>query len=270
MKKITSFVLTLFMLLGGTFGLILPSVKASAESENKQYMVPGGKLIGSVNENIYYSSLEEASYVNPYNMPDYTYGYSCGVTAGVNLIAWYNRPKPVLIPNHSAGYTLFGMWIWTGQNATINNLFPVVSTLMNETSNGVTIQGYLNGLNSYAAGKNLTFNSSSLMNNGVLSQSYKTELSSGKILSIFLDGFNVTYGPSLEPGGYHHLILEQYAGAHIMTVYGWYEITYKNAQNVAVRKDSYLYVGTGLNPSNALLLINSHCTVDAVYTTHIS
>lgn len=269
-KKLKSPVIALlaiFMALGGIAFLYAPA----EQNEQNYSQARGGNLIGTFNEKIDYTKTDVDTYVISPAIPGYiASSYSCGITAGGNIISWYNKQYPELIPGHTAGSTFLGAWRWTGQNAAIDNMFTNLYTAMGSNPNGTTISNYKSGLTSYTAGKGRTMNITSVYNSSnSLSSSFKTAIKNGQLLSIFLDGFNLS---SLEfYTGYDKVLVSEYAGAHVMTAYGYYEVSYLNAQNVKFRTDTYLLVGTSYNmPATGLLRINTNCTIDDAYITHVN
>lgn len=241
-----------------------------AQSEETVY-ARGGDKINSFSETINYSTRVNEYHVNWPALPGYFSNYTCGITGGVNLIAWYNRLYP-LIPNHLAGIEFMGEWVWNGQTQQISDLFPTLYTAMNASAQGVTMSGYLNGLKSYTIGKGKTFTQTSHRNsNGTLNNSYMTAVEDGKLLTLFVDGFNFTQGPA-GYSGYDIVTVEEYSGAHILVVYGYYNVSYYNSSsNIPFRQDKYLLVHTGFGALLSWIKLNGyHITIDQLYTTHIS
>jgi hypothetical protein len=108
----------------------------------------------------------------------------------------------------------------------------------------------------------------------VINDGYKAQMQSGKLLTVFMYGFNFIDGSngfkSSPAQGYDEVIIELYGGAHVMVAYGYREIKYFNAQNEQFRKDIYLYVHTGTGSALGLLRLTSHITLDDAYISHIT
>ena len=272
MKKLICTVFVFMFAFSGIFGVF--GAFASAETENgTEYFDRGGSLLYSFTDTVNYHEKDDVSYYVDPILPKYISSYTCAITAGGNIIAWYNKDYPALIPGHTAGSTLFGRWIWTGQNTYIDNLFATLNSLMASPSGGVTISNYLSGMNSYVTGKGRTFTSSSLMSSGALNFSgCKTAIENDrKLLTIFADGFTFVGIEGNSASKFDTLYTRVYQGAHTMAVFGWREVKYKNSSGVTFRTDRYLHVNNGLDGNHVLLYLNSsYTTVDACYITHIT
>lgn len=240
---------------------------AAHSSLNKKVYARGGTLIRTLSERIDYANKVVDQFILDPALPGYDSCMSCGITAGGDAIAWYNKELTNLIPGHTAG-TQGSRWRWSATTSAVTNMFATLYTDMNATSQGVTLDGYLGGLDTYATRQGYTFTSENTMEeNGMLDNKFKTALRSGKLLSIFMSGYNITMGPAVY-SGYDTVSLEEYAGAHIMTAYGYMENKYYNAQGVMFRQDTYLLVNTGFGSLKAVRL-NSHITIVDCYILNI-
>ena len=268
-KRISIFALAFIFLIVGVAGCIGPVTSAVKDSV---YAERGGSLVASYTETVNYAYKNQTVYMTDPKLPSYNPdGYTCGIVAASNIIGWYHKQYSGLIPGHVAGgiVPIIGTWYWTPQNAYIYTLASDLSTAMSETVNGVTMSNYLSGFSSYVAGKGRTATVTNLMSGGTLNySSAKTALEAGKIISIFLNGYSL--GGILQGTGVDTLPIEEYAGLHIMAVYGYVEVDYFNAQNVNFRSDKYFLVHTGFGGLHGFLMLNSHTTVDGTYITHIS
>ena len=273
-KRFSTFTLALMFIAVGVAACINPVISMNADTEGKRYQRRGANLIRAFTERVDYTASYPSSYSTNPQLPDYaantlnSYG-TCGVTAGGNIVAWYNKTYSGLIPGHTAGKLFFGSWIWTIQNSYIDALLGDLSVAMDETVDGVTISEYHQGMTSYVTGKSRTYTKTSLMNpNGTLNFEAAAEaLDDDKLISIFVDGFNMIYLTSYS--GYDLIYTEEYGGAHVMSVCGYGEIKYHDA-NGLFRTDTYFIVQTGLGLSPMLLKLNSSISIEDCYITHIS
>jgi len=271
-KRISTLVLALMFTIVGIAGCVSPTLNSS-KTKAKVYAEHGGNLISYYTENVYYSDKDQDIYIINPKLPSYGPSYTCGVVAGTNIVAWYNKQYSSLIPGHTAGQ--FGpppffqnTWGWTSTNSYINQLAQDLSDTMQETVEGVTIQDYTDGLDSYVSSKGQTFTSTSLMDNGTLDyEAVKTALESGQLLSVFVDGY--TFALVSPKTGFDIIGNEEYAGLHVMAVYGYMEIEYYDGPN-KIRHEKLLQVHTGFSGIHSMLRLNSWVTLHEVLITHIS
>ena len=142
MKRVFCFLFAFVLLTCGTtfnFGQAL----AGADCEESVY-ARGGILLYTVTETITYNYTVEDEYMIPVKMPGYLSSYTCGITAGGNIIGYYDKAYEDLIPNHTGRY-LLGKWLWGTHGTEVNNMFSSLYTLTGATSAGVTIAGYKSG-----------------------------------------------------------------------------------------------------------------------------
>jgi len=279
-KRFFGVFLALMLVLAGTVGIAAPAMRIQKvyAAENKtRYKEEGGTYLGLFTETINYSYKEESFFIHKPGLPGYSSSLGCGIIAGTNIVSWYNRTYSGLIPGHTAGQYFWGNWMWATSNSYIAGVNSQLSSDMNAVNKGVTISGYLGGLNTYVTNKGRTFESVNMMGTGglgnVLDQDYKEAIEDdGKLMTIFLDGFNImSLGgvKSYESQGYDTVAMEEYTGAHIMVAYGFYEISYFSAPNTMFRQDIYLIVHTGFGGLLGMTRITANCTLDDAYITHI-
>jgi len=270
MKRIFCFILAFVFVAGGLTFNFGQAVAAGVCKKESVY-ARGGIPIYTVKETISYDHKVEDEYFIPVKMPGYVSSYTCGITAGGNIVGYYDKMYENLIPNHTGKY-LLGKWIWGGHGTEVTDMFTSVYNYMGATSAGVTIAGYKSGLASYTANKNLDISFTSVMNtNGTLNSAYKTALKGDTPLTIFLDGFNVVdFGGYLTYSGYDTLDTEIAVGCHVMAIYGYLEVKYYNSSNVNFQTETFLYVVTGFSvPKLAWLRISAYCTIDDCYISYI-
>ena len=269
MKRLFNFVLV-FMFALCSFSILSVS-KDDSTSRLKVYAAYestyGGTPLDIVEERIDFAYRQVDIYYNPYELPPYSSNYSCGITAGGIVFGFYDRLYEELIPNHQ-GFTFKGKFFYGTQGEAVQKMHDELYVKMNATAEGVTIQGFTNGIKTYAGSKGRTATlDSAIKNNSLNLTACKNAFKNEKLLSLFVDGFHVIPINALEENeNYDYIPICRVAGAHIMISYGYKIVSYYNEQNQCFRTDSYLYVNTGLsNPTFGLLRINSHCTLDDAY-----
>jgi len=272
MKKIFSFTLLLVFALVGIAGAF-PPPKTGQAAQTPIYADTGGASSQTLVETINYSYKEVDSYFNPCKLPAYKSSYTCGMTAGGNLLAHYNRVDPGLIPNVNPGIIFLGQWLWTTQTADVNVMFDSLYQKMGANSAGVTISQYLNGISSYATSNGRTATITNIMtSSGLNASQYKAAFQNNKVISVFVDTFAIVDPYSyVFYQGYDTVTTNIYYAAHVMTAYGYYNVSYYNAQNQMFRSDTYLYVQTGLNsPALGFVKLNQYTGVDDGYIISIN
>jgi hypothetical protein len=241
--------------------------------KSTEYERGGSGYIGSIVETITYSHKTEISFSLFPNIPLYATNYSCGVVAGGNIIGWYNRLYPSLIPGQPSGVSVFGTWVWSAETIHVSNMFSQLDVDMQTIPSGVSIDNYLNGMNTFVTRQGRTFSSTKVtLANGGLSVMYRVFLQSGQLMSIFVEGFNTMFLDAIDTPsqGVDVISYKMYAGGHVMAVYGFREISYFNAQNVMFRHDIYFLVNDGHGNRGMTRVTNFHGTFHAGYMTHIT
>ena len=264
-KLISGLMLAILM---ATTGMLC--IGGFSEKRYAQRYAHGGTLIRTINETIYYARRDvDQYYLNP-GLPLY-YGNSCGIIAGGVSIAHFNVDYTNLIPGHTAGKYVLGKWSWTGQNNYIDDLFAQLYIDMDANSYGVTIAGYLDGLDTYVDRQGYEFTSTNTMNGSALDLgACISAFQSGELVSIFMDGFNVTDGPLASfAGGEDLFILEEYAGAHVMAAYGYAIVEYFDEFETMFRQDTFLAVNNGFGDLG-YVRINANITIDDCYAINVA
>jgi hypothetical protein len=278
--KVFGTLLTLVFVVSG-LGMAVPArVQDDTREAQAKYFADqyfGGTQIGVVTETIHYAYKHDSTiFVHIPGLPGYSSTLGCGVVAGSNIIAWYNKYLPGLIPGHTAGSYFLGNWRWTTANALTAALNAQLVIDMKIVNNGVTIPDYLDGLGIYAARHGRAFASVNVMGPaGVLNPSFMTHLQTGKLMTVFVDGFNyVPFAGGIlcfQAQGHDVVIRDVWAGLHAMAVYGYRVISYFNAQHHMFRQDTYLYVNTGMGGQLGLFKVSCNAAIlDAAFITHFS
>lgn len=232
----------------------------------------GGTPLDVIEEQISYNYKTVDSYRNPYELPKYMSSYTCGISAGGEIIGFYDRIYENLIPNHTGRY-LAGKFFYASQDAEVNNMYDTLYVDMNATPEGVTVSNFINGVKTYTArkGRTAVFSQAMSGTNAPNTEAYKQALNDGKLLCVFVDTFNIISPNGMtEKDDCDYVTINRNTGAHIMVAYGYYNVSYYNSQNVCFRQDKYLEVATGFDtPMLGRVRINEHCVVDDAYTVEI-
>jgi len=261
MKKrlITALAFLLALIGVASFSLLAPTAQAEVE---KRYL--GGTAIANVDETIYYTRREVNMFVHNTELPAHISQYTCGINAGGNIVGWYNKDYPEMIPGHAAGYLRGGRWYWNTPTAPYNAMYDDLFVAMGGNPNGVTINEYTRGLLSYTRDKDMLFTLQNVRgNDNWLIPIYKTYLQSNRLISVFLNSYNLGHGVMTPQAGKDTINFTQYDGRHVVVAYGYAEISYFDSQNTMFREDTYLLVASGfVFPRLAWLRTNTNCIIE--------
>jgi uncharacterized protein YvpB len=125
-------------------------------------------------------------------------------------------------------------------------------------------------MSSVVSQRGKVFSSYSVKGSGgaVLSSSFKSALSSGRLMVVFMTGYNESNLSGLQTYmGYDTYRAMTFSGTHAMAVYGYREYSYYDDYSDLIRTDTYLYVFSG--DSIGLTRINTHGTLDDAYVSYI-
>jgi len=206
---------------------------------------------------------------NPIGMPNNGANYTCGIIAGSNIIKGYNKIFPGLIPGFNSVATVLGRPGWAnGMSPTFRNFQSDLAIAMGGNPQGVTLNQYFNGINTMVQNRGRTFHNQTMMNGNQLNlQNLKSQLRQNRYATVFMTGFNVA-SISGNPG-VDRFDLREYGGNHIMAVFGYRTITYRDASGAIIRVKNFLEVVTGFG-GTGLLYLNNHLTIYDLHMTFIS
>ncbi len=232
----------------------------------------GGILDHSVTRTITYSTRVYGDhYEIPCNMPSYVSSAesSCVVTAGGKAIVYYDRFWDNLVPNYHC--VMFGNIVKYGQQTqAVTDMFDELHERMGTDSEGTTVTGFKNGMNSYISSKGYTSDLQRMTGSyhNIDLEALKAHINQDKVAVIFLNGFNVVGKMAVpdEATGTDTFTYSRYKGLHAMLVFGYEEYFYYDAQGGLIQRDTYLSVMTGQGPVQDMALnISIDCHVDDLY-----
>ena len=193
---------------------------------------------------------------------------SCGPIAGAEIVAFYDKYYPNLIPDWDSYYPATGRY--RAQNSThitpvLENLYTLMKT--NDGGEGVTEANFKSGLQTYFTNHGYSLSFASVKSGSTLNESAcKTAIESNKVIVLF-----TTPGEIYDFYEYSdHDTLGSYtiAGNHIMIAYGYLQVKYYNGSTL-IRTDTLLEVATGRsNPTTAYYLANS-TNLEAAYVVNV-
>ncbi|MDE7395982.1 MAG: hypothetical protein K2M95_07705 [Clostridiales bacterium] len=196
---------------------------------------------------------------------------ACVPAAGANVIGYWTRFYPELVPGFTPGTIIFGQYIyreWTTEaGQLVATLYYKMGT--NVVAPGTTIQEFRSGMNAYVAQQGRSISYASCMSNGNFNYTLaKQKMENGIPLVLFVDGFRIDQFFDTE----NKMTLDYMTAnaAHAITGFGYHEITY-TLSGGSVRNDYYIKVATGLGRQpTGYYNINYNTTVDECYAITIS
>lgn len=122
---------------------------------------------------------------------------SCGITAGAIAVAYYDYEIPDLIPNYDPYvYDDDGEICGTyGESEETAQLKDTLWVAMGSRTDGVTVNEFLTGLNTFATSKGHTFSHNTIAKDASMSTNCQNAFNNNKICAIFLDNYKFySYG----------------------------------------------------------------------------
>lgn len=280
MKKFLSLSLSVLMLFCSSFCLFTTLVCKNnfikTESRYATTVPYGGVIKNEITDTIYYSYKEDnEKYINPYKLPIYIASgidNSCAITAGGAVIGHYDRLYEELIPNHT-GITFMGQFVYGSHDDEVDVMHQELYKKMGTTSQGTTVEGYKSGMKTYVQSKGCNIEITGIYKNTSLNKSsYMSALESGKLLTVFMDGFSMISGKGIQTfDGYDTISQTVAEGLHTMTAYGYRNIKYYDSYKKLIQEDNYLLVHTGFASAGlGMIRLNKYITIDDGYIINIS
>ncbi|MCH5156526.1 MAG: hypothetical protein J1G02_01460 [Clostridiales bacterium] len=182
---------------------------------------------------------------------------ACGAIAGAEIVAFYDKYYPNLIPGWDSYYPATGKY--RGQSATyIDPMMVELYNLMqtNVAGEGVSESEFKTGLQQYFTNHGYTASFSSVKSGSTLNYSAcKSAIDNNKLIVLFTTPGNV-YSIS-EYSNYDIVNSYTISGNHIMIAFGYLQMKYYNSTGL-FRTDTYLVVATGRStPTLAYYKIDS-------------
>ncbi len=191
---------------------------------------------------------------------------ACTPATGANLIGFWTRYYPELVPGFTPGSVAFGIYLYkewaTEADKLVEELFYAMGT--NQTAPGTTIADFQRGMNSYISGKGRNISYESCMRNGSFDYAYtKQKLKNNIPLALFVDCFRVdTFWDANNKNAIDYTISTL---PHAMAGFGYNDITYTLSDGTQ-RTDCYIQVATGLvDTPKGYYNINYNTTIDECF-----
>lgn len=227
-------------------GAVIPDEVIDYLAEDALYG-DGGTITGSTVVRIDYKSRNYDEYrmaiMVPYNSSS-PYPSSCACIAGSNIISYFDKDCPELIPDYEPGYEYLGYYFYYAQTSTTREVAVQLYSDMGTTeSNGTTVPQFLSGMSKYVNRAGYTFSYSSCMSGGKLNYStVKNSLKNNRPVALFLAGYNVA---EIAPNeNYDNIGYALSTANHAMVGFGYYELNY-TYESGAQETFQFIYVASG-------------------------
>ena len=233
----------------------------------------GGTISGTQQVNIYFKNRTFNDYWMAYSTPSNTsspYLSSCACIAGSNVVAYFDRYCPNLMPNYEPGYEYMGYYFYYGET---DEMWKVVtpqlySDMGTTESAGTTTAQFLSGMTKFAnrAGYNFSYSSCMSGSNFNLSAA-KNGMHSNRPVVLFLSGYNVGRINSTSDHDSIGYLLS--AANHAMVGFAYYDTTY-TYDSGAQETFNYIYVASGVGDSpEGYFNINYNTKINDAYSVSI-
>lgn len=201
------------------------------------------------NETIYFTRSEVTGPITTAGgCPEY-HGLSdtpngCGAVAGAEIIAFYDKYFPDLVPNWVSYYPASGKYRFqdaTNVPALIRQMYTLMRTNVDDV--GVSRTDFLNGLSSYVTDNGYQVSYQSVMSGSKMDYTKcKNAVDNNKVIVLFT--LPTTVYEISNSSDHDTIIPTNIASAHIMVIYGYVEVKYYNTSGL-FRSDTYLIASVG-------------------------
>ncbi len=194
---------------------------------------------------------------------------SCGAVAGAEIVAFYDKYFPNLIPDWTSHYANGNYRIQDRVYvpALLSELYTLMRTNVDDV--GVSENDFKNGLKTYVNnhGCDIEYQSAKTLLGALNFDACRNAIDNNKVIALFVKAGDVYL---ISPGETNDTIVPlTIDGSHIMVAYGYYQVKYYNGGSL-FRTDTYLMVATGLDAvSTAAYKINS-TNLNSAYIINIS
>lgn len=237
------------------------SVSEEAKESIAETAYMGTLDIQYSSERVDYLHRSERPYHILSSIPLYSYGLSngCVPIAGSNLIAYYDKTYPNLIPDYDAGTLVFGRYRFKTQNETTMALSETLHAEMGTNTDraGTTVAQFKSGMKSYINKHGYSVSFQSLMSWGKFKfDSAKSVVQEEKAIALFVQNYKATTFSGDE--NYEILSYEATNGNHAVAGFGCLEVEYTLIDNT-IRTDKYVHCSLGVG-----LYLNGYVNIDMV------
>ena len=252
-------------------GVVLPDELVEYLAEDALYG-DGGLTTGGATVKIPYKNRTDNTYRMALSTPDYCtspYVSSCACIGGANIVGYFDRYCPNLIPDFEPGYEYMGYYFYYGEKDRITDVVTQLYSDMGTTASaGTTTAQFLSGMTKYANRAGYSFSYSSCMSGSNFNYSAAKSgmQNNNRPIALFLTGYNVAMIGQYE--NYDSIAYELSAANHVMVGFGYYDINY-TYDSGAQETFNFIYVASGVSMSTGYFNINYNTKINDAYAVSI-
>lgn len=192
---------------------------------------------------------------------------ACGAVAGTEVIGYYDKYYPNMIPNWESFYAASGKYRLQDQ-VYIPSVMTDLYTLMNTNVGGagVSESDFVNGLKKYITGKGYGVNMQNVGGATIDFSACKTAINNNKVIALLSDAtdvYNLTEGATQDTVNSITI-----SDAHIMIASGYKEVKYYKSGSL-FRTDRYLVVSSGSQSLGLVYYKINNPKLDSAYIVNI-
>jgi len=201
--------------------------------------------------------------------PSYLSNAGCVPLAGANIIGYWTRFMPGLVPGFIPGHYVQGIYMYhqnpAGAQPLINDLRQRMGT---NAQGGTTIPGFRSGMTSYINSRGRDVHFITTMQGATLNfAAVQQQIRWGRPLAVFSRGFNIIRIVNDSNSTFYEIWT--HAESHAMAGFGYNVITY-TMPNGAIRTDRFIHVATGdIGRPRAFFNVNFQTQISQVYSVFV-
>ncbi len=193
----------------------------------------------------------------------------CGPMAGTNIVVFYDRYYPNLIPNYDPGMTFsngaYRYFPDLGETVTDNVKVSLYNLMQVPQVGGTTSANFKSGLRSYVEGKGYTYSHSSMYQSAtnINLTTFANAINQGKVGMLMCSTYNFVYSINMsEANGYALVGKVNSPNAHMMMIYGYKTIGFYRQGSLVCTK-TFLYACSGYGSCDmGYMEVNSYSTIN--------
>lgn len=224
-----------------------------------------------------YSTKTTESYFINSSVPAYydtaNRDYTCAPVAGANLIGFYDRYFPNLVPDIATGYTRgtrYTYYPMLRYETQLQSLINDLASRMGTGSSGTTLNEFETGMTSYVASKNLNItyiDVTAAQTNALDLENAIVQLKDGNPIAFFTSGINFT--TFTDTGSSVTMTIRSANDNHVFVAYGYQKVIYYDASGNIVRECISFQVSSGEDGLTGYYVLNLNGNINAAKAVHL-
>lgn len=224
-----------------------------------------------------YSTKTTESYFINSSVPAYydtaNRNYTCAPVAGANLIGFYDRYFPNLVPDIATGYargTRYTYYAMSRYETQLQSLINDLASRMGTGSSGTTLNEFETGMTSYVASKNLNItyiDVTAAQTNALDLENAIVQLKDGNPIAFFTSGINFT--TFTDTGSSVIMTIKSSSDNHVFVAYGYQKVIYYDASGNIVRECISFQASSGEDGLTGDYVLNLNGNINAAKAVHL-